>query len=187
MSIQTVNLLISLLSVFLLSSCAGQIKDIAIIDELKHPTKYPDIYRPAVLSMEKLLAENPLEEGDNLRVVPLGETKYSSLQMMLIRQGVEIPTHYHKNHDEIVHIKKGSGILIMDGTHYYLQPGMVVIIPRKSRHKFINTGEETHVALSVFYPPYAGDDIKFVKEKKKRVKKKTEKEREKEEEKKHEH
>lgn len=163
-----VRFLVYLLSLFLLAGCAKSVQDIAIIDRLKHPTKFPDIYTPTALDIERILAENPLPEEEKIKIVPLGETKYSSLQMTLIRQDIEVPTHYHKNHDEVVHIKKGRGIVILDGTRYYVKEGMVILIPRRVRHKFINTGEGTHVALSVFYPPYTGDDIKFVKEKRPR-------------------
>ncbi|MFQ5956399.1 MAG: cupin domain-containing protein [Candidatus Brocadiales bacterium] len=163
--------IVYLISLLLLYGCANDLTDIAFIDELKHPTKFPDIYQPDVLDIEKLLAENPLNEGEKLKVVPLGETKYASIQMMLVRSGVEVPTHYHEDHDEVMHIKKGSAVVILDGTRYYVEEGAVILVPRKSWHKVMNTDKEVYVAVSVFYPPYMGEDIKFVKEKKRKTKK----------------
>ncbi len=149
---------------FLLCGCGRNILDPAIVDELKHPTKFPDIYVPTVLEMDKLMAEYPMAEVEKLKAVPVADTKYSTVQMMVVRQGIEIPTHYHKDHDEMIHVKKGQGIVILDGTRYHVKEGSVILIPRRVRHKFINTGEGPAVAFSVFFPPYTGGDIKFIKE-----------------------
>ena len=48
--------------------------------------------------------------------------------------------HYHKSHDMIMCIKKGSGILELDGTRHSVEEGMMVVIPRLIVHKFINIG-----------------------------------------------
>ncbi|MFQ5861972.1 MAG: cupin domain-containing protein [Candidatus Brocadiales bacterium] len=162
--------IVYLVSLLLLYGCANDFTDIAIIDELKHPTKFPDIYQADVLDTERLVAENPLREGEKIKVVPLGETKYASIQMMLVGRGIEVPTHYHKDHDEVMHIKRGSAIVILDGTRHYVEEGGVILVPRKSRHKVMNTGKEVYVVLSVFYPPYRGEDIKFIKEKRRKKK-----------------
>jgi mannose-6-phosphate isomerase-like protein (cupin superfamily) len=153
---------------FLIGGCARGVLDPDIVDELRHPTKFPDIYVPKVFEVDKLLAEYPLEEVEKVKVVPMADTKYSTVQMMIVKQGVEVPTHYHKDHDEVVYIKKGKGIIILDGTRYYVEEGMVVLIPRRVRHKFVNTGEGVSVAFSVFFPPHTGEDIKFIKEKRRK-------------------
>lgn len=158
-----------LILLFLLSGCARGILDPDIVDELKHPTKFPDIYMPTVLEVDKLLAEYPMEEVEKVKVIPLADTKYSTIQMMAVRQGIELPTHYHKDHDEVVHIKRGEGVVILDGTRYHVKEGSVILIPRRARHKFINTGEGIAVAFSVFYPPHKGEDIRFIKEKKRKL------------------
>ncbi len=157
-----------ILAVLPLCGCARGVLDPAIIDELKHPTKFPDIYVPTVLEVDKLVAEYPLEEVEKVKVVPIADTKYSTVQMMVVKQGIEVPTHYHKDHDEVVQIKKGEGVVILDGTRYYVKEGSVILIPRRVRHKFINTGKEVNVAFSVFFPPHKGEDIKFIKEKKRK-------------------
>ncbi|MFN3466622.1 MAG: cupin domain-containing protein [Candidatus Brocadiales bacterium] len=158
-----------LILLFLLSGCARGIIDPDIIDELRHPTKFPDIYVPTVLEVDKLMAKHPMEDVEKVKVVPVADTKYSTIQMVAVRQGIELPTHYHKDHDEVVHVKKGEGIVILDGTRYHVKEGSVILIPRKVRHKFINTGEGVNVAFSVFFPPHTGEDIKFIKEKKRKL------------------
>jgi quercetin dioxygenase-like cupin family protein len=158
-----------LFPLLLLCGCGRSVLDPAIVDELKHPTKFPDIYVAKVLDVDKLMAEYPLEEVEKVKVVPVGDTKYSTIQMVVVRQGVEIPTHYHKDHDEMVHVKKGEGIVILDGTRYHVKEGEVILIPRRVRHKFMNTGEGVSVAFSVFYPPHTGEDVKFIKEKRRKL------------------
>ncbi len=157
-----------LLSLFLLCGCAKYVGDFDIIDELKHPTKFPDIYQPAVLDIEKLVANNPLGEGEKIKIVGVGETKYASVQLMLVRSGVSVPPHLHKDHDVVMHVKDGSAIVILNGTHYFVEEGDIVLVPRKTWHETKNTGEESFAIINVFYPPYSGEDIKFFKTKKKK-------------------
>ncbi|HHT9152053.1 MAG TPA: cupin domain-containing protein [Candidatus Hypogeohydataceae bacterium YC40] len=158
-----------LILLFIICGCGRGVLDPAIVDELKHPTKFPDIYTPTVLDVDKLTAEYPLEEVEKVKVVPVAETKYSTVQMMVMKQGIEVPTHYHTDHDEVVQVKKGEVLVILDGTRYHVKEGMVIIIPRKVRHKFINTGTGVNVTYSVFFPPHTGEDVKFIKEKKRKL------------------
>jgi quercetin dioxygenase-like cupin family protein len=166
-----VRQIVYLVSLFLLCGCGGYTGDIDVIDELKHPTKFPDIYQPDVLDIDNLIAKHPLGKGEKIKLVSVGETKYASIQMMTMRTGIVVPTHYHKHHDVLIHTKKGGAIVILEGTHYYVTPGDLVLVPRKTWHKLINTGKDDFVSINVFYPYYDGEDIKFVKEKKKRGKK----------------
>jgi len=72
-------------------------------------------------------------------------------------------THSHKTHDEILYIKEGSGIIALDGVRHVVKEGMVVMIPRRTIHKYINTGKETSITISMFSPPFDGKDIKVLK------------------------
>lgn len=159
--------IVCLLCLFLLCGCARYVGDIDVIEELKHPTKFPDIYQPDVLDVKALVAENKLKEGEKVKLVPLGETKYASIQMMLVRSGVTVPPHLHKDHDVVMHVKQGGAIVIMSGTRYYVREGKLILVPRKTWHEIENTGEGVFVVVNVFYPPYKGDDIKFFKTRKK--------------------
>jgi hypothetical protein len=40
----------------------------------------------------------------------------------------------------------------------------MVVIPRLSVHRFINTGEVTNITVSIFSPPFEGNDIKELRE-----------------------
>ena len=47
----------------------------------------------------------------------------------------------------------------LNGTRHSVIEGMMVVIPRLSVHKFINTGEVTNIVASIFSPPFDGKDI----------------------------
>jgi hypothetical protein len=45
-----------------------------------------------------------------------------------------------------------------------VKEGMVVMIPRTTIHKYVNTGKEINIAVSMFSPPFDGKDIKVFKQ-----------------------
>ncbi len=155
--------IVYLLCLFLVCGCAHYVGDLDIIAELREPTRFPDIYEPDVLDTTKLLAKNQLKQGEKIMLVGLGETKYASVQLMLVGSGVSVPPHLHKDHDVVMHVKRGSAIAILNGTHYFVKEGDIILVPRKTWHEVSNTSEETVALVNVFYPVYTGEDIKFFK------------------------
>ena len=151
--------------VFLVASgCTGMKKPGEFVESLRNPTSFPEILLPEIKDIDEIVNEKALAEGENVKIVPLGKDKSTSIYLFQIRQNAEMGAHSHKSHDEIVYIKKGSGILELDGTRHSVKEGMIVIIPRTSRHKYVNTGNETSIAVSMFSPPFEGKDLKVIKE-----------------------
>ncbi len=126
----------------------------------------------AVLPMVWILDELPKEipPKEDVKTIELGKSQDASLQLMMVREDAEMRLHYHKRNDEVIYTVKGSGIIILDGTRNVVKPGSVMIVPRKAYHKFINTGGEPYVALSLFSPPFTGKGTKYIKEKKRKEK-----------------
>lgn len=137
------------------------------VESLKHPTKFPDVFSSTVQNIEEVAAKNPLGQNEDVKVTDVGENKNSSMHLIQARENGELQTHYHKHHDEVIYVKKGSGIATLDGTRYLIKPGSILQIPAKTVHKFLNTGGELFVAVSIFSPPFDGRDQKTIKEKKK--------------------
>ncbi len=135
------------------------------VESLKHPTKFPEVFSFTVQNIEEIAAKNPLSENEDTRVTDVGENKNSSMHLVQIRENGELHPHYHKRHDEVIYIKKGSGIATLDGTRYMVKPGSIVQIPSKTIHKFLNTGEEPLIAISIFSPPFDGRDEKTIRKK----------------------
>ncbi|HHT9137688.1 MAG TPA: SHOCT domain-containing protein [Candidatus Wunengus sp. YC60] len=137
------------------------------IESLKHPTKFPEVYSSTVKNIEEVAEKNPLGKDEEVKITDVSENKNSSMHLVQVRENGELHPHYHKRHDEVVYVKKGSGIATLDGTRYMVKPGSILQIPTKTVHKFLNTGSEPFVAVSIFSPPFDGRDEKRIKEKRK--------------------
>ncbi|MBI2557573.1 MAG: cupin domain-containing protein, partial [Planctomycetes bacterium] len=137
------------------------------VESLKHPTKFPEVYSSTVKNIEEVAEKNPLGEDVEVKITDVGENKNSSMHLVQVRENGELSSHYHKRHDEVVYVKKGSGIATLDGTRYMVKPGSILQIPTKTVHEFLNTGGEPFVAVSIFSPPFDGRDEKRIKEKRK--------------------
>lgn len=160
---------------FIPSGCSSLEKSSSVIDKiiktpggyietLKHPTKFPEEFLPEVLNIDDIISQNPLSEGENVKILLVGESKLSSTHFVQVREGCEIKPHFHEKHDKTISIKRGKGIAVLNGTRYLVEPGMVIQVPSSAKFKFINTGTERFVALYVFTPPFDGKDIKYIKE-----------------------
>ena len=138
------------------------------VESLKHPTKFPEVFTFNVQNIEEVIEKNPLGENEEVKITDVGENKNSSMHLIHVRANGEIHPHYHKRHDEVIYVKKGSGIATLDDTRYVIKPGSMLQVPLKTVHRFLNTGNETFVAVSIFSPPFDGRDEKKIKVKKKR-------------------
>lgn len=127
-----------------------------------HP---PSPNSKAVLPIVQNLDEFPKEipPKEDVKTIELIKSQDASLQLVTVREDSEIGLHYHKRNDEVIYVLKGGGIIILDGVRYVAKPGSVIIVPRKAYHKFINTGGEPYVAISLFSPPFTGKGTKYIK------------------------
>ena len=155
------NILIFLLPIVFLvvSGCQGMKKPGEFVESLRNPTSFPERILPEIKNIDEIVNENTLAEDQNIMIIPVDKDKSSSIYLFQIRENAEIDSHYHKSHDVIMYINKGSGILELEGSRHSVKEGMMVVIPRMNGHKFINTGEETSIVASIFSPPFKGNDI----------------------------
>ncbi|ODS31261.1 MAG: hypothetical protein SCARUB_03630 [Candidatus Scalindua rubra] len=160
------NMFMAFISIAFLvaTGCKGLKKPGEFIESLRNPTSFPEIILPEIKNTDEIIKEKGLAEDENVKIIPIGKDKSSSIYLLQIRENAEMDAHYHKSHDEIVYIKRGSGIMELDGTRHNVKEGMMVVIPRKSVHKYVNTGEVSNIAISIFSPPFNGEDIKLVRE-----------------------
>jgi quercetin dioxygenase-like cupin family protein len=156
----------SLILLFLIGCTTIKYYPVNFVESLKHPTKFPDVYSSTVQNIEEVANKNPLGEDEDIKITDVGENKTSSMHLIQVRENCEMYLHYHKRHDEVIYVKKGSGIATLDGTRYIVKPGSILQVPSKTVHKFLNTGNEVFVAVSVITPQYDGRDEKLIKEKK---------------------
>lgn len=75
-----------------------------------------------------------------------------------------IKSHYHKDHDEVVYVVRGNGLVTIAGKEYKVWPGYAYLVPRGTIHRFVNLGPDATVVLSIFAPAFDGKDRIFVEE-----------------------
>lgn len=161
---------------FLLSvaGCKTLEKPAEFVDSLRNPTSFPDLFFPTVKDVNEIIDANELLEAETVKITPMGKNKSASIHIVQIREGSEMGFYSHNLHDELVYVHKGGGIIELNNTRHMMKQGMVLVIPRKTWHKLINTGEGVLATLSFFSPPFNNEDIKVLKETKiARKKKKT--------------
>ena len=161
---KNIVLLIISASVLVVCGCMATKKPGEFVESLRNPTSFPEIFSPEIKHIDEIIDEKSLAEDENVKIIPLGKDKSTSVYLFQIRPDAEMGTHFHKSHDEILYIKKGSGVLILNGTRHAVKEGMIVMVPRKTIHKYVNTGKETNIAVSMFSPPFDGKDIKVIKD-----------------------
>ncbi|HEY2919094.1 MAG TPA: cupin domain-containing protein [Candidatus Binatia bacterium] len=108
------------------------------------------------LNLDKILADNPLSAGENIKVANLGRSQSASQHVVQISDR-EVP-HIHKLHDATVTMLRGQGYLILGKNRINLKAGDIVHIPRGVPHYFVNTASEPTVALAVYSPAFDGKD-----------------------------
>lgn len=155
-------LLIISVAVLLVCGCMATKKPGEFVESLRNPTSFPEIFLPEIKYIDEIIEEKSLAEDENVKIIPLGKDKSTSVYLFQIRQDAEMGAHSHKSHDEILYIKQGSGLIILDGSRHIVKEGMVVMIPRQSIHKYVNTGKDTSITVSMFSPPFDGKDIKVL-------------------------
>lgn len=161
------GILLLILSLILIGCTTVRYYPVNFIESLQHPTKFPEVFSSNVQNIEEIANKNPLGDNEDVKITNVGENKNSSMHLVQIRENGELHPHYHKRHDEVIYVKKGSGIATLDGTRYLIKSGSILQIPSKTVHKFLNTGGEPFMAVSIFSPPFDGRDEKSIKQKKK--------------------
>jgi len=125
--------------------------------------KLPVADFPAAVSVAKTLAENPLAEGEDVKVTPFTDNRAFSSRLVQVRAGQKYRAQYHKAHDKVVLVWQGAGIAILGTDRYRVEAGTLLTVPVRTPLGLINDGGEPLVVLSVFVPPFDGKDEKLVK------------------------
>lgn len=150
-------------SVLVACGCMATKKPGEFIESLRNPTSFPEIFLPEIKYIDEIVEEKSMADDENIMIIPLGKDKSTSVYLFQMRPGAEMDSHYHNAHDEILYIKQGSGLIILNGTRHIVKEGMMVMIPRQSGHKYVNTGKEISITISMFSPPFDGKDIEVLK------------------------
>ncbi len=116
--------------------------------------QYGSEYRE--LDLEKILADNALASGENIKVANLGRSASASQHVVQIRDREVL--HVHKLHDATVTMMRGQGYLVLDNKRLNLKAGDIVHVQRGVAHQYVNTSSDPTVLLAVYSPPFDGQD-----------------------------
>ena len=116
--------------------------------------QYDSEYRE--IDLAKILADNPLAPGENIKVANLGRSASASQHIVQIRDRETL--HVHKLHDATVTLLRGQGYLILGNQRINLKAGDIIHIPRGLVHQYVNTANDPTVMLAVYSPPFDGKD-----------------------------
>jgi len=108
----------------------------------------------------ELAQKQPLEYDQQISSLPLGGSSSSSASLIQVRQAVK--SHYHAEHDEMVYVLSGRGIMTVGNETRPIQAGDFIIIKRGTVHNVQNRSPQILVALSVMSPPFKGKDRVYV-------------------------
>jgi len=102
----------------------------------------------------------PMDESQELQVTPLGRTASASHHLIQLKG--EEPPHRHMDHDLVVVILRGAGVLELDSGGKLrpigFEPGHVLTIPRGVAHATRSDGGTPVLAFAVFSPPLDESD-----------------------------
>jgi mannose-6-phosphate isomerase-like protein (cupin superfamily) len=80
---------------------------------------------------------------------------FSAFNLNEMAPGTTIPEHRHETDEELYYIVSGSGIGVLEGKQFPVQPGDSFFCPRGGSHGILNTTHpgQTLVFVSVFFAP----------------------------------
>ena len=88
---------------------------------------------------------------DFRKVIFTGEK--SQIVVMTIPPHSEIGEEVHEHVEQTLCFMEGEGIAVLDHVEYAVKAHDLVVVPPKTRHNFINTGEVPLKLFTVYAPP----------------------------------
>ncbi len=112
--------------------------------------------------VDDILNANPLKAGEKFQMINVAQDDTVSFLVIRFAEGGEVKPHFHKMHDEIVYVIKGSGQMLVNDKWIDVKPGTVHFNPMNKVHATRNTGKDPLVVLSIFTPSMKEPDRNFV-------------------------
>lgn len=110
----------------------------------------------AARDLERLIRDNPLAPGENLKPIALQRGAHSAHVLVQVRD--REPVHYHADSDITVLMVRGTGTLHIGDRKFATRAGDTAFIPRGAVHYFVNAGPEPAAALVTYSPPPGPND-----------------------------
>lgn len=112
--------------------------------------------------VDDILNANPLKVDEKIQIINVAQDDTVSFVLIRFTEGAEVKPHFHKTHDEIVYVIKGSGQMLVNDKWMDVKPGTVHFNPMNKVHSTRNTGKDPLVIFSIFTPSMKEPDRNFV-------------------------
>jgi len=116
-----------------------------------------------ITDVDKVLRENPLPAGEKSQLIKIAQDDTISAFVVRMMPGAELGPHYHKSHDEIEYVIRGTGQLLVNNNWVDFKPGSIHFNPMHKVHAAKNTGNEPLIVLIAFTPAMKETDRHFLK------------------------
>jgi len=86
-----------------------------------------------------------------------------SVALLQLSSDAVLSKRCHSNHDMVLFVVSGGGIVAVEDVRYVVKPGSAVVLPRLTAYSIMpadNGGD--FVAVMVFTPPFDPDDVKLM-------------------------
>ena len=94
----------------------------------------PELLTAHSASVFAVLKENPLERGETVKVTPLSDGYHSSVVVIQLAPGAQVPGHYHLEHDEFIQVVRGEVVMVVGRERLELSAGSLVHVPAGISH-----------------------------------------------------
>ena len=115
-----------------------------------------------VSDADEILKNNPMPAGETSQMIKLAEDDTISIYLIRMLPGASLGPHFHKTHDEIEYVIRGTGKLLVHGEWVDMKPGTFHFNPTTNVHGSRNTGNEPLVVLIMFTPAMKETDRHFL-------------------------
>ena len=126
------------------------------------PVRAANTTEQILTQIDDILEANPLSATDKVQMINVVQDDTITINVARFIEGAEVKPHFHKTHDEMVHVLKGSGQMYVNGKWIDVKPGTFHFNPINKVHATKNTGKEHLVIYSIFTPPMKVMDRHFV-------------------------
>jgi quercetin dioxygenase-like cupin family protein len=122
----------------------------------------PNTVDQLLTQVDDILDANPLKAGEKLQMINVAQDDTVSFYLARFAEGGEVKPHFHKTHDEVVYVIKGSGQMLVNDKWVDVKPGSVHFNPMNKVHATKNIGKDPLVIFSLFTPSIKEPDRYFV-------------------------
>jgi quercetin dioxygenase-like cupin family protein len=112
--------------------------------------------------VDDILNANPLKADEKVQIINVAQDDTVSFFLIRLTEGAEVKPHFHKTHDEIVYVIRGSGQMFVNDKWIDVKQGTIHFNPMNKVHSTRNTGKDHLVVLSIFTPSMKEPDRNFV-------------------------